>query len=111
MYEITSSTLLRLLDVQERTVISLGGGTLVNQALLQLCLKQTLVVRLRASLDTILERTKDSNRPLLKSKSRADVERLLKAREAHYKRAHHHIDTDGLDVEAVVSAVLKTCDT
>lgn len=104
--QLEKRALLQLLDQAQPSLIALGGGTLLNERLLERCLRDTLVVRLQASVDTILARTAGSDRPLLQGARHAEVERLLQAREALYRRAHAQVDTNGKSLHSIVNALL-----
>jgi len=90
---------------QERVVISVGGGALVDRALRHEALRCARVVTLRAPSATLRERLGGGvERPLLKGGAGA-LEALLEARSAAYAEAHSEVDATG-PVEAVTSAVV-----
>jgi len=88
----------------KQVVIALGGGALLDDTSRALILSTGAVVYLQASVDTILARTKGSDRPLLRENS---VKHLLEAREPIYQQAHLHIPTDGKTHAQVVSEIRK----
>jgi len=88
----------------KQVVIALGGGALLDDTSRELILSAGAVIYLQASVDTILARTKGSDRPLLRENS---VKHLLEAREPIYQQAHFHIPTDGKTHAQVVSEIKK----
>ncbi|MHA2065622.1 MAG: shikimate kinase [Candidatus Thorarchaeota archaeon] len=94
------------------SVISFGGGALLNSASSALVKENSAVVLLRSSVETIISRTSaDTLRPLLNMKA-DDLERrvafLLAEREAMYVDAMDiEIDTDALSVGEAVSEIIR----
>jgi shikimate kinase len=97
---------------QRRVVLALGGGApeeLGNRLLLEQT-PRTAVVYLCAPLETLVERCRGeathpdaTERPLL-----AQAEIRFRARHPIYERmARHRVETETLDIEQVVSAVLE----
>jgi len=88
-------------------IISTGGGMLLREHNVELLHRMGPIICLRASPETIVERTADSDeRPLLNRPDAAvEIRRLLAEREEAYQRADYHIATDGLSVEQVADAV------
>jgi shikimate kinase len=73
----------------EPTIISTGGGAILNTANRELLWQRGLVVYLQADVDLLLERTsRDQSRPLLQTANpRARIEELLQARAPLYEQA------------------------
>jgi shikimate kinase len=95
----------------EMTVISCGGGVILDPANVKHLKKNALIIYLKAGPDVILERVKGSAavRPLLESDdpSRA-VSDLLTARSRLYEQAADLvIDTSHLNVDEVVSKIIR----
>ncbi len=89
-------------------VVAVGGGAVIHPGNLSLMLAAGVVVRLRATPETILERLGDaSSRPLLAHAAdrKAEVVRLLGLREAYYQQAHFSFDTDGVAPSQVASQI------
>lgn len=96
-----------VLDEGEPVVVALGGGTLLRRSMRLLALERAVVVSLRASAQTVLERVGDSSaRPLLRGKDASDVEELMSMRATAYAEAHELIDVDGQSVEAIAERVV-----
>jgi len=88
-------------------VVSLGGGTVVDDHTRQSLLDQGLVITLTADPSVLAHRVgKGEGRPLLGAEPRNDIERILTARAPAYAEAHAVIDTGTLDVDAIVAQVL-----
>lgn len=85
-------------------VVALGGGTLMKQEAQELVFGKTVTVYLRATLGTILERTKAEidSRPLLKGGS---VGELLSRRAPVYEMADYIVNTDGRTIPEIVSEI------
>jgi len=99
--------LLRALD-PHGTVVATGGGVVAQPGLVEHMRIAGRVVYLRATIDTLLARLTEEERalrPLLTGDTRATLARLLASRYAQYERAHVIVDTDALDVHAVVERV------
>lgn len=102
--------------MQERTVVSLGGGTLVDPANLAWCLEHGALVYLRASAAFLASRLAASkrDRPLLfdadgqqltSDALRKRVADLLASRRPVYEQAHITIDIDAVPVAKVVKRI------
>jgi shikimate kinase len=95
----------------KRTVVSLGGGALLDRDNRERVLRSGMVVFLEASVDTLLTRTGGSQRPLLRPQKgktlRQTIEDLLAARKYIYDQAHLTVATDGKTPEAVMLEIIK----
>jgi shikimate kinase len=94
----------------QRTVVSCGGGLVVQPGMLERLQAHGVVVCLHASIETILDRTlRHRHRPLLNVEDpEVRVRALYAAREPIYKRAGSVILTDGRPVNDVVAHVIRT---
>lgn len=102
----------RLEDYQQ-TVVSLGGGTLHQPNHINI-LKQTgILIYLKASVETILQRIRQAmpTRPLLASTPESDLTnkvcRLLAIRESDYRLCDMTVSVDGMDIESVVDTIIQ----
>lgn len=102
--------LARLLK-ETKGVISTGGGSFMNEQTRENISKTkgAVSVWLRASLDTLVERTsRRDNRPLLRHGDRRKIlQRLMDERYPVYAKADIIIDADGDKSEAVVSEIVS----
>lgn len=89
-------------------VVDAGGGVVLNEENVHNLKKNGVVICLRASPETVLERTrKYGHRPLLNvSDPLAEIKRLLEFRAPFYARADHIIDTTDLTLDEVVEKVI-----
>ncbi len=109
------TSLLERLSEQENLVIATGGGTLIDERNRELMARSGTIVCLTCSVDTILARLQDcsgndqvNKRPLIATEDpRAELERLLSSRSAHYASIPWQVSTDGLSVEEVVNRILE----
>lgn len=92
-----------------RTVVSCGGGLVVQPGALEQLQARGVVMCLHASIETILARTaRHRNRPLLEvADPEAQVRALYAVREPIYKRAGSIILTDGRPLHDIVSHAVR----
>ena len=87
------SQCIRELSQSKGVIISLGGGAVLRRENIDLLRKNCLVFRLKASVEKILRNTGgDVNRPLLKGKSRAEIEAMMDYREPYYANCDYTVD-------------------
>ncbi len=93
----------------ERTVISCGGGLVVQPGMLELLKARGVVVCLHASIETILARTaRHRNRPLLEvADPDARVRTLFAQREPIYRQSGTLILTDGRPLNDITAHVMR----
>ena len=93
----------------ERTVVSCGGGLVVQPGMLALLKSKGVVVCLHASVETILARTsRQQNRPLLIAEDPAErIRTLFAQREPIYKQAGTVILTDGRPLTDIAGHVMR----
>ncbi len=93
----------------ERTVVSCGGGLVVQPGMLDLLRSKGVVVCLHASVETILARTqRQQNRPLLVSQNPEErIRTLFAAREPIYKRSGTVILTDSRPLSDITGHVIR----
>jgi shikimate kinase len=88
-------------------VVALGGGAVIDEDNWRLIVERSTTVFLDCGFKTIWRRIKGStNRPLLASKSRKELEALLKQRRPRYLEAVHTVDADRPE-DVVAEEVLK----
>lgn len=99
-------------------VVAVGGGALARRANLEWALKHGTVVYLQVSAGELFRRLRDeaAHRPLLQDGAGAvlpdeqmarRIATMLDRREPFYRQAHVVLETDGMDVEETVDAVLS----
>ena len=89
-------------------IISTGGGVVLRIENLNLLQENGLLFCLRATPEEIFKRIKDeSHRPLLKDPDPPNkIRQLLQARQAHYQRIEHQIETTNLSIEEVTNQII-----
>jgi len=100
---------IRDLSAQHDLVLATGGGAVLNPASRALLAERGTVVYLRASINSILQRTAhDKNRPLLQTADpRKKLEELLAQRDPLYREiADLVIDTGRPNVQSMVQTIL-----
>ena len=93
----------------DRFIIDAGGGVVLAEENMDNLKKNAKIICLKASANTILERTKRyRHRPLLNiTDPRAKIEELLQARAPLYARADFCLDTNNLTPEQVVNEIKR----
>ncbi len=87
----------RELAAVKGAVISLGGGAVLRRENIDLLRKSCTVVRLKADVKKILRNTAgDTNRPLLRGKTPAEIEELLRLREPYYENCDFTVDVSDM---------------
>ncbi len=100
---------IRDLTAQQGIVLATGGGAVLNEQSRRYLHERGTVIYLRASVNSILQRTShDRNRPLLQTADpRARIEELSKQRAPLYQQvAHITIETGRPNVQSVVQNIL-----
>jgi shikimate kinase len=101
-------------DQMERTVISCGGGVVLNPANVENLRANAVTIFLLAGPDIILQRFKGSSeiRPLLNTADPAlTITDLLKARQPLYEQAADIIiDTSGMSIDAIIMDIMTELD-
>lgn len=102
------SKILEMVYTKDKMVVALGGGAFERPENRELVKKNSYVIYLKASPETLYERVKDStDRPLLKKGfSKDDVAQILAKREANYMQADSVVVTDGKTADEVVTEIL-----
>lgn len=103
--KLETEMLRKLMQAEERMVISVGGGLPMTQANQPLLKELGTVVYLRADVDTLTERLKrDTSRPLLKGGNlRKKITGLMDARESTYEKVSDvQIHTDKKSFSEIV---------
>ena len=103
--ECETKALKQLID--QSGVISNGGGIIISEDNRKLLHEQTLVIYLKTTIPTLIQRLETTNRPLLKG---GNVEQkltdLFEARATFYENcAHLTVQTDDLTVHEVVHQI------
>lgn len=88
-------------------VVSLGGGTVVDEDTRQRLLREGIVITLTAEPSVLGARVgRGEGRPLLGDHPERDLERILKERAPSYAEAHAAIDTGNLEPEEIAAEVI-----
>mgnify|MGYP000141229131 CR=1 FL=1 len=110
--------ILRKHSQRSRIVVSLGGGTIMQEGNLEYCQSQGVIVYLRATPEFLAKRLSRSRqpRPLLFDEQEsmlqgeallARVRSLLSERKDIYEKAHLVVDIDGKEPSTVASDIQK----
>ncbi len=91
---------------RSKTVISLGGGTLMSIKNLEYVQGQGVLIFLEGDMSTLQNRLQKSyKRPLLKDIEVSTLQSLYEERKSHYEKADIRIKTTGLSVEDVFQKI------
>lgn len=97
---------IRNLSQQQDLVIATGGGVVLRQENIEQLQKKGIIILLTAEPEVILNRVKDSNRPLLEvPEPLKKIKEMLAARREYYDITEYKIDTSRLSVEEVVDEI------
>jgi shikimate kinase len=93
--------------LQPGAVVALGGGAPIDEANWKIIVERSTTVFIDCGFETIWDRIKGTaNRPLLASRSRAELEALLGERRTRYMEAIHRVDGDRPE-DVVAEDILK----
>lgn len=99
------------LTKMDKTIISTGGGVILNKSNIRNLKKNGVLIFLTAGTRTLLKRTEsDPNRPFLtRAKNRReDIEKTLKVRKSLYQNAAHlTVFTESNPPERIVEKIIK----
>jgi shikimate kinase len=88
-------------------VVALGGGAPLDEANWKIIVERSITVFIDCGFEGIWDRIKGSdNRPLLASKTQAELEALLQERRPRYMEAIHRVDGDR-PADVVAEDILK----
>jgi shikimate kinase len=89
-------------------VISLGGGTFENSNTQEILLKNSFVIYLKTTPQTIFDRIKNNkSRPLLcDNMTIKKISEIIELREKNYKKAHFTISTDEKSKNEITNEIL-----
>lgn len=92
----------------EHAVISLGGGTFIHEENRRTLLERGPVVVLWASPETVYQRTRHSDRPLLRvDDPLGRIRSLMDERESVYREGTIHVHSDGRPSEELVEEIIE----
>ncbi len=100
----------KLINREERMVISLGGGSVISKKTRELLHKKSIIIWLDADIDTIISRTKNSiHRPKLEQSSnkRKFLIDLKKKRKELYAEASFKIVTNDDNYTKIIDNILQ----
>ncbi|MGM0603321.1 MAG: 3-dehydroquinate synthase [Bacillota bacterium] len=102
--------ILNLLDEEEDSVMAVGGGAVLDEALRKELINRTEIFCLDLTAEEVIKRTADTaeKRPLLKNIDLTeDIKDLMKKREKAYQELPVHINTEKYSAEEVAEKILK----
>ncbi|HUC92910.1 MAG TPA: shikimate kinase [Paenibacillus sp.] len=108
--EIEKDFITGLCQTARQSVVSLGGGAFLQEAIRNVCLSTSYVVFLDLGWNAWKERLHllMDNRPILQGKSLEEIEALYKARQSIYAHHHWRVNTEHLNPEAAADKIVHT---
>ena len=95
-------------QLNQSSVISLGGGGFDNVNTRKLLLKKSHVIWLNSPIETLVKRVGDgSKRPMIKGDVKKSISELLKKRIKYYSLCHDQLDTDRLNQNQIIEKIIK----
>ena len=93
----------------EKMVLSLGGGSFMNDEIRLVLKEKAMVIWLHASLESIIHRVGNkNNRPLLnQGNKRKTIEDLMRKRYPFYAQCDLNFDTDNESHEVIAQKIIK----
>lgn len=109
--EVESTTLRRILNTQGNTVLALGGGTILAEGNVQAIRDAGgRILWLNTSFDIIMSEIGNSERPLVKGRSRDEIYALYNERIKNYRTvADAIVSIDSTDWDKAVEAIVNAC--
>jgi len=107
--ELEKSIIKEIITRDEKMVISLGGGSFVEDDIRKILLEKTVVIFLNASIDVILHRIGNkNNRPLLNNVDKRKVlQDLMDQRYKFYSQAHLEFESGVVSQDEMVEDIIK----
>lgn len=108
--KIEEKIIIKLINRQEKMVLSLGGGAFMNQKVRETLKKEAMTIWLDANINTIIARTKNSNhRPTLNNNNnkRKFLQNLLNERKPIYQEADIKIDSNINDSKQIIDIIIN----
>ena len=111
--EVEEKIIKEIVERDEETVLSLGGGAYVNENTRNLLRKKAIVIWLYADIDEIIFRTANKyNRPLLNGdetqvNNRQVLQNLIAKRKIYYQQSHLSFDTTHINQDELVNNILQ----
>jgi len=109
--------ILKEISLPENMIISLGGGTIVNQKIIDFMKSKGKIIFLEASPESFYKRLRFKNdRPILKNENdetlsqeelKNRINNLLNYRSKFYNQADFKIQTDGISIGKTVDKLVK----
>ena len=97
-----------ILQSNQSSVISLGGGAFDNENTRTLLLKRTHVIWLNTPVETLVSRVGDGlKRPMIKGNVKKSISELLKKRTKYYSLCHDQINTNKLNQGQIIEKISK----
>jgi len=99
----------KLCKANEPSIISLGGGSLQNQPVIEMIKQTGWLIYLNAPENILVNRLVSSdNRPMLRGEKRSEkITKLLSERRIFYKQAHFTIDTNHKSPSQITDEILE----
>ena len=95
-------------QLNQSSVISLGGGGFDNVNTRKLLLKKSHVIWLNSPVESLVKRVGDgSRRPMIKGDVKKSISELLKKRIKYYSLCHDQLNTNKLNQSQIIEKIKK----
>ena len=95
------------LELEDRAVISIGGGAFIDSETRELLLRTTKVVWLNTPVSVLVNRIGDGyKRPMIKGDVKISINDILEKRIEYYSLCHHQLDTNNLNQEQIINKII-----
>ncbi len=106
--ETIKKLIFKILEKNEKVIISIGGGAFDNEETRELLLKNTNVIWLNTPLNILVDRVGDgSKRPMIQGNKKQAIQKLLKKRKKFYSLSHHQLNTHNLSQNQVTDNIIN----
>ncbi len=104
--DIESAVILKLAQ-KRNTVIATGGGAVLRKENMDALRNNGVVILLRASIETIVQRVADNDRrPLAKGKNKEELKERLLSRQAYYENHDFAFDVENLSPMQIADRII-----
>ena len=98
----------RAIELNEKAIISLGGGAFDDQYTRDLLLKRTKVIWLNVPIETLIKRIGNGKkRPMIKGNIKNSISEILNKRVKNYSLSHYQLNTYNLSQELITKRIIE----
>ena len=107
--ETIQQLIFKIIENNEKVIISLGGGGFDSKNTRELLLNHTNVIWLNTPINILVERVGNgSKRPMIKGNAKESINKLLKKRTKFYSLSHFKVNTHNLSQNQVTEKIINS---